>query len=94
METAVPETILLNPKRKPYKINYEENNAFVKVRIQDLFDYKGHPQIVYVNILSSPSSCPKQQLRANYEETNEFWSNSYSEIKKELAGRYPKHEWR
>ena len=24
LETAVPETILLNPKRKPYKINYEE----------------------------------------------------------------------
>ena len=23
-----------------------------------------------------------------------FWSGSYQEVKKDLAGRYPKHEWR
>lgn len=95
LETAVPETILLNPKRKPYKINYEENNAFVKVLIQDLFDYEGHPQIVYckyslvVHLLAPNNNCVQITRKLN-----EFWSNSYSEIKKELAGRYPKHEWR
>jgi ATP-dependent helicase HrpB len=24
----------------------------------------------------------------------EFWDTSYANIKKELKGRYPKHEWR
>jgi ATP-dependent helicase HrpB len=23
-----------------------------------------------------------------------FWQNSYPQIKKDLRGRYPKHEWR
>ncbi len=23
-----------------------------------------------------------------------FWENSYPEVKKQLKGRYPKHEWR
>ncbi|MFT5412532.1 MAG: ATP-dependent helicase HrpB, partial [Verrucomicrobiales bacterium] len=23
-----------------------------------------------------------------------FWKNGYPEVKKQLKGRYPKHEWR
>jgi ATP-dependent helicase HrpB len=37
---------------------------------------------------------PNQRPQQKTQDMQSFWSNSYPLIKKELKGRYPKHEWR
>jgi ATP-dependent helicase HrpB len=37
---------------------------------------------------------PNQRPQQKTQDMKSFWTNSYPLIKKELKGRYPKHEWR
>ena len=95
LNDAVPDTIDLTNGKKPYRIKYETQNAKISVRLQDLYDLSVHPLIVHgkyrliVDILApNGRSC---QLTTDLPA---FWKGSYPQIKKELSGRYPKHEWR
>jgi ATP-dependent helicase HrpB len=45
--------------------------------------------LVTMEILAPNNRCV--QITNNLQE---FWTGSYPDIKKELSGRYPKHEWR
>lgn len=95
LDNIVPQTIDLNNGKKPYFINYDSQNAQISAYLQDLFDISVHPSIanekykLVVDILApNGRSC---QLTTDLPA---FWSGSYPQIKKELSGRYPKHEWR
>jgi ATP-dependent helicase HrpB len=95
LDDTVPETIDLKNGKKPYRINYDPQNAKISVRLQDLYDLSVHPLIAHgkyrlvVDILApNGRSC---QLTTDLPA---FWKGSYPQIKKELSGRYPKHEWR
>ncbi|MBU3689837.1 MAG: ATP-dependent helicase HrpB [Acidimicrobiales bacterium mtb01] len=66
----------------------------VPVRVQDLFGTKEHPSIGggRVNLvlqLLSPADRPIQITS----DLPGFWAGSWSEVRKEMAGRYPKHNW-
>lgn len=96
LDEAVPENIDLGVGRKPYSLDYsKDDEVIIGVTLQDLYEVKIHPSIVFgkyplvVEILA-PNRRPVQRT------TNlpSFWTGAYPEIKKELAGRYPKHEWR
>ncbi len=74
-------------------IDYERDNPTVSVRVQDMFGTVVHPTIaddVPLTIeLLSPADRPIQI-------TNDlpgFWSGSWAMVRKDLAGRYPKHQW-
>jgi ATP-dependent helicase HrpB len=74
-------------------IDYERDNPTVSVRVQDVFGTVVHPTIaggVPLTIeLLSPADRPIQI-------TNDlpgFWSGSWAMVRKDLAGRYPKHQW-
>ena len=95
LNDTVPETIDLKNGKKPYRINYDPQNAKISARLQDLYDLSVHPLIAHgkyrlvVDILApNGRSC---QLTTDLPA---FWKGSYPQIKKELSGRYPKHEWR
>jgi ATP-dependent helicase HrpB len=95
LDDIVPETIDLKNGKKPYSINYDSQNAQISACLQDLFDVSHHPSIAHgkhrlvVDILApNGRSC---QLTTDLPA---FWKGSYPQIKKELSGRYPKHEWR
>jgi ATP-dependent helicase HrpB len=88
----VPAT-LTTPSGRTLVIDYERDNPTVSVRVQDMFGTLTHPTIandVPVTIeLLSPADRPIQI-------TNDipgFWSGSWAMVRKELAGRYPKHQW-
>ncbi len=75
------------------EIDYERDNPTVSVRVQDMFGTVVHPTIandVPLTIeLLSPADRPIQI-------TNDlpgFWSGSWAMVRKDLAGRYPKHQW-
>ena len=95
LDDTVPETIDLKNGKKPYRINYDSQNAKISAYLQDLYDLSVHPLIAHGNyrlvveiLAPSGRSC---QLTTDLPA---FWKGSYPQIKKELSGRYPKHEWR
>ena len=77
------------------KLTYLEGEPKTSVVLQRLYGTKSTPVIgggkipVLIEILG-PNHRPVQRTR----DMAGFWENSYPEIRKQLKGRYPKHEWR
>jgi len=83
------------PSGSRIKIQYSPGEAPVlAVRIQEMFGATETPTIfdgkipVTIHLLS-PARRPVQVTG----DLASFWKNTYPEVKKELAGRYPKHYW-
>ncbi len=76
-------------------LDYSDPEAVVlAIRIQEVFGLSTHPRIMEGKIpllihLLSPARRPIQITR----DLVGFWNSSYSDVKKELKGRYPKHFW-
>ncbi|MGA1746077.1 MAG: ATP-dependent helicase HrpB [Ilumatobacteraceae bacterium] len=65
---------------------------FASVRVQDLFGLRTHPEVDGVPVtlhLLSPADRPIQITS----DLPSFWSGSWEQVRKEMAGRYPKHHW-
>jgi ATP-dependent helicase HrpB len=77
------------------KIDYSDEKApIISARVQDFYGQKIHPQIYKNRIaltcqLLAPNNRPTQITK----DLIRFWNESYFEIRKELKGRYPKHDW-
>ncbi len=73
-------------------IDYSGDEPVARVRVQDLFGTTvhpsagGHPIVLH---LLSPADRPVQITA----DLPGFWSGSWSDVRKDLAGRYPKHQW-
>jgi len=66
----------------------------VRVRVQDLFGTKVHPTIADGRVplvlhLLSPADRPVQVTA----DLPGFWAGSWADVRKDMAGRYPKHQW-
>ena len=94
IERLAPKKTTLSNGRE-IKIVYEEGGPKISIILQKLYDVISVPKIcngkvpVLVEILG-PNHRPVQRT----EDLKGFWSSGYLEIKKQLRGRYPKHEWR
>lgn len=87
------------PNGRSVPIDYESSSAgapaaVIKVRVQDLFGTKIHPSIASGRVplvvhLLSPADRPIQITA----DLPGFWSGSWADVRKDLAGRYPKHQW-
>ena len=69
-------------------------NPTLRVRVQDLYGVSIHPAIVNGTIplvleLLSPANRPIQVTS----DLPGFWSGSWKDVRKDMAGRYPKHDW-
>jgi ATP-dependent helicase HrpB len=83
------------PSGSRVKLQYIPGESPVlAVRIQEMFGATETPAVfngrlpVTVHLLS-PARRPVQVTG----DLSSFWKNTYPEVKKELAGRYPKHYW-
>lgn len=83
------------PSGSRIKLQYLPGEAVVlAVRLQEMFGAIETPSIcngkipVLIHLLS-PARRPVQVTS----DLGSFWKNTYSMVKKELAGRYPKHYW-
>lgn len=96
IEEAVPEKITLGCGKHSYTLDYsQQNEVILKAKLQDLYDLPEHPTIVFgkyplIVELLAPNHRPVQRTS----DLLGFWKGAYPMIRKELAGRYPKHEWR
>jgi len=82
------------PSGSKIKLDYGEREVRLSVKIQELFGLLETPKIARGKFpltleLLSPSKRPIQITK----DLAGFWDRTYIEVKKELAGRYPKHPW-
>ncbi len=94
VEKHAPERLRLSNGRTP-KVAYSAEGAAVAVRIQDLYDVPSVPPIAMGRVaplvqILAPNNRPVQVTQ----DLAGFWREHYPRVKKELARKYPKHEWR
>jgi len=89
-----PERIAL-PSGNAVRLRYEEGRPPVlAARIQELFGLAGTPRVAGGQVpvllhLLAPNQRPQQVT----DDLAGFWARTYPQVRKELAGRYPKHAW-
>jgi len=94
LDTLAPRDVLV-PSGSRIRIDYlDENAPCVSVRLQEVFGLQQTPCIgggaVAVTFkLLSPAQRPVQITR----DLAGFWRSSYVEVRKDMRGRYPRHQW-
>ncbi|HYD31963.1 MAG TPA: ATP-dependent helicase HrpB [Azospirillaceae bacterium] len=87
-------THLSVPSGSRVRVDYDGDEPVLAVRLQEMFGATGTPRIaggrapVLLHLLS-PARRPVQVTR----DLAGFWANTYKEVKRDLAGQYPKHYW-
>tara|TARA_R110000868_G_scaffold51734_8_gene163560 strand:+ start:4154 stop:6688 length:2535 start_codon:yes stop_codon:yes gene_type:complete len=82
------------PSGSRISLDYNEQPPVLAVRLQELFGLADTPRIaggrqaVKLHLLS-PARRPVQVTQ----DLANFWRSTYTEVKKDLKGRYPKHYW-
>lgn len=94
LDVYAPERLKLANGQNP-KVTYEHGmDPWIGLRVRDLFGVWETPRIaggkvpVLVHV-QAPNQRPWQMTK----DLGSFWKSGYSQMRKELAGRYPKHPW-
>ncbi len=82
------------PSGSNLRLRYGDDDVVLSVKLQEMFGCTTNPSIANGAIvlkieLLSPA---KRAVQITSDLAN-FWLNSYPSVKKDLAGRYPKHPW-
>jgi ATP-dependent helicase HrpB len=94
LEKEAPERLAV-PSGNQIKLVYEPGRPPVlAARIQELFGLAETPRVAAGRVpvllhLLAPNFRPQQVTH----DLRSFWENTYPQVRKELAGRYPKHSW-
>jgi len=92
MDREVPERLKL-PSGSSSPIDYRgPGGPFVEARVQEFFGISAHPWILgrpLVIHLLDPGGKPLQVSS----DLPGFWRGSWAQARRELRGRYPKHDW-
>ena len=93
LDRLLPASVeLVSGRRVP--VDYSGERPRIAARAQDLYGTRVHPTVaagrvpVTVEVLS-PAGRPIQVTS----DLPAFWAGSWREVRKEMAGRYPKHFW-
>jgi ATP-dependent RNA helicase HrpB len=92
LDTLAPASVAVGARQ--VRVDYGTERPTVAARIQDLFGTTRHPTIAGGRVplvvqLLSPAGRPVQVTA----DLPGFWAGSYAAVRKEMAGRYPKHPW-
>ncbi len=91
LDELAPPTLAL-PTGRSAAIDYSGDEPAARVRVQDMFGTKRHPTAggrpIVLHLLS-PADRPIQITA----DLPGVWAGTWSDVRKELAGRYPKHQW-
>jgi ATP-dependent helicase HrpB len=94
LDRLAPATVTIGTSRRALRIDYSTDPPSAAARLQDLFGTMVHPTIAGERVplvlhLLSPAGRPVQVTA----DLPGFWAGSYVSVRKEMAGRYPKHRW-
>ena len=94
LDTQAPKSLTV-PSGMTRPISYDDPaGPVLSVKLQELFGLAETPRIaggrmpVTLHLLS-PGGKPVQVTK----DLKNFWNHTYSEVKKEMKGRYPRHPW-
>ncbi len=91
LDDAAPPRLAL-PTGRSVPIDYAGDDPVAHVRVQDLFGTTVHPTAggrpIVLHLLS-----PADRAIQITSDLPGFWAGSWAEVRKDLAGRYPKHRW-
>lgn len=92
LDRIAPTALVLGGRRVP--VDYGGEAPTVAVRVQDLYGTVTHPTVADGRVpvvlqLLSPAGRPVQVTA----DLPGFWAGSWEAVRKEMAGRYPKHPW-
>ena len=82
------------PSGRSVPVDYDGEQPAIDARVQELFGASSHPTVadgavpLLVRLLS-PADRPVQITS----DLPMFWATSWADVRKDMAGRYPKHEW-
>jgi ATP-dependent helicase HrpB len=93
LDELAPATWTL-PAGRQVPIDYTADRPTASVRVQDVFGVGSHPLLAGGSVpltlaLLSPADRPIQVTA----DLPGFWAGSWADVRKDLAGRYPKHRW-
>ena len=94
IDLLAPSQIEVPGRNKPVAINYSNKEAKIALTVQELINIQKHPCIANNNYrliveVLAPNRRPVQITN----NIVDFFDNSYQIVRKELKGRYPKHNW-
>jgi ATP-dependent helicase HrpB len=92
LSEQVPAT-LTTAAGRAVTIDYERDHPTVSVRVQDMFGTRDHPTIANDLPLTIELLSPADRPIQITSDLPGFWAGSWAAVRKELAGRYPKHLW-
>jgi ATP-dependent helicase HrpB len=95
VQVYAPERVRLSNGREP-KVHYEAGqHPYISQRIQELYDVTELPAICMDRLqLRVHVLAPNQRPVQITDDLAGFWERGYPQARKDLRGRYPKHEWR
>lgn len=93
LDRLAPPTVVV-PSGRTVALDYGEDPPVLAVRVQEMFGGVETPTVVggrlpVVLHLLSPANRPIQITS----DLAGFWEGSWQEVRKDMAGRYPKHDW-
>lgn len=94
IDAFAPTSVTLAKGRVVHVDYTDANRPVLAARLQDLFGMHDTPRIgmntvpLTVHVLS-PAGRPMQVTQ----DLAGFWKGSYADVRKEMRGRYPKHQW-
>jgi ATP-dependent helicase HrpB len=94
LERAAPTHVAV-PSGSRIRVDYREGTApSIAVRLQEVFGMASSPTVLGGRVpvtlhLLSPARRPVQVTT----DLASFWRGSYAEVRKEMRGRYPRHDW-
>jgi ATP-dependent helicase HrpB len=91
LEKAAP-SHFLTPLGRKAAIDYAGAQPAIAIRLQEMFGVTRHPMIAGQPLqitLLSPAQRPVQVTT----DLPGFWTSSYSDVRKDMRGRYPRHPW-
>ena len=82
----------ITPLGRKISILYSDNQPQISLKLQEMFGQTTHPNVAgkpLVITLLSPAGRPLQTTT----DLPGFWKTSYSDVRKDMRGRYPNHPW-
>ena len=89
----IPEKLQV-PSGSFYHIDYLQHPPVLAVKLQEMFGYQGSPSILNgkVKLMIHLLSPARRTLQIT-QDLPHFWASSYFDVRKDMRGRYPKHNW-
>lgn len=81
------------PTGSHIRIRYEDGDAILAIRVQELFGLNEHPTIGQAIPLTLELLSPAHKPIQKTQDLPGFWHGSWKEVRSEMRGRYPKHVW-